>query len=280
MSSPEALPIICDVGEGPHLDAAQDRWSWIDGGGGRLHLWDGARLRTIDPGVPLALALPKQVGGWLLATHDRIADFDEEGGGLVPRPTPPLGGARFNDGKCDRLGRLWVGSMGLAGAPGLGMLYRVDGHITPMDSGFDVCNGIGFSPDDRWFYLTDTGQRLIYRYAFDLETGSLGMREMLFRFPVSMGKPDGLAVDVQGRIWSALWDGAAIACLSPGGQLLDLLPVPVPRPTSLAFAPGRMLVTTARRGLSDEQLRDAPLSGQPLVFETMVEGLAVPAFGW
>ncbi|MFV3130969.1 SMP-30/gluconolactonase/LRE family protein [Niveispirillum sp. KHB5.9] len=279
MSSPEALPVTCDVGEGPHWHPAHDRWSWIDGGGGGMHLWDGTRLRSIDPGVPLALAVPKAAGGWLLATHDRIADFTE-GGRPIPRPTPPLDGARFNDGKCDRLGRLWIGSMGLAGAPGLGTLYRVDGDIMHMDRGFDVCNGIGFSPDDRWFYLTDTGQRLIYRYAFDLKTGRLGPREMLFRFPVSMGKPDGLAVDVQGRIWSALWDGAAIACLSPDGQLLDLLPVLVPRPTSLAFAPGCMLVTTARRGLSDAQLRDTPLSGRPLVFKTAVEGLAVSVFGW
>ncbi len=269
---------VAEVGEGPHWDAAVRRWSWVDNATGRLYRRTGGGLTVIDPGVKAVAAVPKRAGGWLLAAWSGLHDFD--GQVATPRPGPRLDGVRFNDGKCDARGRFWTGTMSLSGEPGRGVLYCVAEEVTAMAEGFDVCNGLGFSPDQRWLYLVDTVPRRVWRYAFDLEAGRLGAREVFCDFPSGMGKPDGLAVDAEGHVWCAMWDGAALARLTPGGVLAETLPVPVPRPTSLAFGEGQMLVTTARKGLNDTQLRDFPLSGQPLWLPSPVAGAPLHAFAF
>ena len=268
----------CDVGEGPHWDAVARRWSWVDNVAGRIHTRIGGDLAVIDPGVRVAAAVPKRADGWLLAAWDGLYDFD--GKVAMARPGPGLSDTRFNDGKCDARGRFWVGTMSLTGETGRGALYRVAEAVTPVAEGFDVCNGLGFSPDDRWLYLVDTVPRIVYRYAFDLAAGRLGAREIFFQFPPGMGKPDGLAIDAQGDIWCAMWDGACLARLKPAGTLAETISLPLPRPTSLAFGDGEMLVTTARKGLNDDQLRDFPLSGRPLWRPSPVAGAPLHAFAF
>ena len=268
----------CEVGEGPHWNAKARQWSWVDNATDRLFLRYGDQVTLRQPGVGVVLARPRRAGGWVLAGHDGLYDY--RNGHTTPRPAPGLDGTRFNDGACDARGRLWIGTMGLAGTPGRGQLYRVTDTVTRVDDGFDVCNGIGFSPDNRCLYLVDTVPRIVYRYAFDLEAGRIGDREIFFQFPPGMGKPDGLAVDAEGSVWCAMWDGACLVRLASDGTLAQTLAVPAPRPTSLAFGVGQMLVTTARKGLSEDQLRDFPLSGQPLWLPSPVAGAPVYAFAF
>lgn len=272
---PEAIDVLCDVGEGPYWDGAARQWSWVDNAKGLIFLKNGNDIHTIDPDVKVVAAVPKASGGWLLAAYDGLYDFDE-----IARPWAGSGlsGTRYNDGKCDALGRFWVGTMSLTGEAGQGALYRVDDGISLIAFGFDVCNGLGFSPDNNWFYLTDTGQRVIYRYRFDLKAGTISDREIFFRFPPEMGKPDGLAVDDQGGIWCAMWDGAQLVRLTPGGTVAETVALPVPRPTSLAFGDGDLLVTTARAGLTTAQIEAAPLSGRPLLYPTDLKGAAAHPF--
>ncbi len=269
---------LCQVGEGPRWDAKHRRWSWVDNANGRLFVRDDSGLTGIDPGVNVVAAVPKRDGGWLLAAYDGLYDFDGERANK--RSGPALSGTRFNDGACDARGRFWVGTMSLTGAPGRGVLYRVTDEVVAMAEGFDVCNGLGFSPDNRWLYIVDTVPRVVYRYAFDVEAGAIGERSVLFQFPAGMGKPDGLAVDAEGGIWCAMWDGAALVRLTPGGALAETIAVPVPRPTSLAFGDGEMLITTARKGLTEDQLRDFPLSGQPLWLPAPAAGAKTYAFAF
>lgn len=269
---------VCEVGEGPHWDRAARRWSWVDNANGRLFVRDGGHTALIRPQVDVVAAVPRQAGGWLLAAYDGLYDFDGED--ATARPGPALSGTRFNDGACDAHGRFWVGTMSLTGQAGQGVLYRVTDDMTAMAGGFDVCNGLGFSPDDRWLYIVDTGPRLIYRYAFDLKAGVIGEREAWFQFPAGMGKPDGLAVDAEGDVWCAMWDGACLARVTSEGTLRETIGMPVPRPTSLAFGDNEILVTTARKGLSEDQLHDFPLSGQPLWLPTAVTGARRYAFAF
>ncbi len=269
---------VCEVGEGPHWDEAARLWSWIDNANGRLFIRDGESDTLITPGVNVVAAVPRKRGGWLLAAYDGLYDFDGEH--ATARPTPDLNGMRFNDGACDARGRFWVGTMSTTGEPGRGALYCVTADVTAMSQGFDVCNGLGFSPDNRWLYIVDTVPRIVYRYAFDVASGAVSAREPWFQFPPGMGKPDGLAVDIEGHVWCAMWDGACLVRLTPDGMLADVIGVPVPRPTSLAFGDGYMLVTTARKGLSEDQLRDFPLSGRPLWLPTIVTGIRSYAFAF
>ena len=274
---PEAIGPVCDVGEGPCWNTQVRQWSWVDNAHGRLYLLKDGRLELVTPGVMVVAAAPKTTLGWLLAAYDGMYDFD---GQAVLRPGPVLPATRYNDGACDARGRFWVGTMSTRGEPGRGVLYRVDDAVTAMAEGFDVCNGLGFSPDNRWLYLIDTVPRVVWRYQFDLETGALGNRDILFHFPQEMGKPDGLAVDSDGNVWCAMWDGARLVRITPNGELAETIVVPAPRPTSLAFGDGHMLVTTARKGLSEAQLATFPLSGYPLLIPTQVRGAAVYSFAF
>ncbi len=277
MSSPEAIAAVCEVGEGPHWDAGRRRWSWTDNANGRLFWLDGPDLSILRPGVDVVGAVPKSAGGWLLPAYDGLYDFDDN---AIARFGAPAARTRFNDGKCDALGRFWVGTMSVTGQAGQGALYRVAETVTAMASGFDVCNGIGFSLDNRWLYLVDTGQRLVYRYGFDLAAGMLGDRTVLFHFPPKMGKPDGMAVAEDGSLWFAMWDGACLVRLTPDGGLIETLPLPVLRPTSLAFGAGDMLITTARKGVSEADLLRYPLSGQPLLLPSSIGGAPVYDFAF
>lgn len=269
---------LCDVGEGPRWDGKRRCWSWVDNAAGTLFVRDDNGAKVIEPGVQVVAAVLKRDGGWLLTAYDGFYDFDGER--ATARLGPALADTRFNDGACDARGRFWVGTMSLSGEARRGVLYRVTGEVVAMAGDFDVCNGIGFSPDNRWLYIVDTVPRIVYRYAFDLDTGTIGKRSILFQFPTGMGKPDGLAVDAEGGIWCAMWDGAALIRLTPDGVLAETMAMPVPRPTSLAFGDGEMLVTTARKGLSEVQLRDYPLSGRPLWLPSPLAGALLYDFAF
>jgi len=136
-----------------------------------------------------------------------------------------------------------------------------------MIDDFDICNGIGWSPDERWFYVTDSGPGVIYTYAFDAGGGALGERRTFARIAAADGVPDGLAVDAEGVVWSVHWDGSAVARHNPDGAVEQL---PVPRPTRCAFGGAELstlYVTSARAGLSASTLAEAPASGSILAVD-------------
>lgn len=252
----------------------------------------GACLYDIDPStgstrrrplaVPVAALASTTSGDLLVACGDgpwRLGADDER----RRLPTPDLTAIRFNDGACDARGRFWVGSRAIDGAADGGILFRLDpdGIVQAMDRGFGVCNGLGWSPDARHFYLIDTVPRLLYRYACDPMSGALGDRVILSRFEGIAGKPDGLAIDAIGRLWVAMWYGGGIAILSPEGSLIDVLATPAPRPTSCAFGGAdlrTLIVTTATTGLDPAD--DAfGRSGDLLVYTVDTPGLATGTYG-
>ena len=215
-----------------------------------------------------SLAVPKASGGLLVATSSGLMSLDPPDKCLTPfaHPESARAGNRYNDGKCDRRGRLWIASMDMAAAPNRGNLFRVDadGSWKKMDSGFTVPNGLGFSPDGTRMYFTDTFRKTIYAYDFDLAAGAIAHRRPWLTFADADGKPDGLTVDDVGCVWVALWDAWAIARFDPEGREMQRIRVPVPRPTSCCFGDSdlaTLYVTTASVRLGEEMLASAPLSG-------------------
>ncbi|CDZ77345.1 L-arabinolactonase [Legionella massiliensis] len=189
----------------------------------------------------------------------------------------------FNDGKCDRKGRFWSGTAAKDWISPLGMLFRLvdDLSFKPMDKNFILSNGIGFSPDDSYMYFIDSLAYKSYRYRFDLEKGTITNRTDFINFPREEGIPDGMTVDAEGFLWIALWDGWCVNRYSPQGEKVGSIKLPVPRPTSLAFGNKdlrTLYITSARMGLSDEQLLQSPLSGNLFAVQTAFQGLAEPAF--
>jgi len=234
----------------------------------------------------VSVVVPRRSGGYIAATQTGFCHLDIDTGTLVPFASPNSGlpNRRFNDGKCDAMGRLWAGTLALDGTPGHDTLYRLDpdGTLHEIETGFHVCNGMGWSPDSTRFYLTDSGSRTIFVYDFDLTHGRPSNKRVLKTFDATDGKPDGLAVDADGYLWCAMWDGNALKRLTPDGRLDRTIALPVPRPTSCAFGGDdlkTLYITTARAGLSEAQLDAAPLSGSVLSLTTDVAGAPVGQYG-
>lgn len=186
-------------------------------------------------------------------------------------------GNRTNDGKCDSLGRPWIGTMDASESGYSGALYRMDpgATATRVLDGIGVSNGLDWSPDAKVLYYTDSMQRLIWRFPFDAQSGALGPKEVFVTVPEEHGCPDGLAVDSQGFIWSAHWGGWRITRYDPQGAIERVLWLPVPRVTSLCFGGAdyrTLFITSARIGLSVDVLSDAPLSGALFTYESEVAG--------
>lgn len=241
--------------------------------------------RTTPLGELVGVVVPRTSGGFIAATQSGFRTLDLPGGEMQPIAAPlHMSGRRFNDGKCDAAGRLWAGTLAIDAAPERGALYRLDTHgvLDEIESGFHICNGLGWSPDNTRFYLADSGRRTIYVYDYDLDTGTVTNKQVFARFADADGMPDGLAIDAQGHVWCAMWDGWAIKRFAPDGTLVRSIDLPVPRPTNLAFGGPQLrtlYITTARIRLSATQLAAAPLSGSLLALEVDVAGTPVGGYG-
>jgi len=281
-----AIPGSDFLAEGPHWSVAEQRLHWVDILAPAIvsgNPVDGSRSSFPMPEL-VGCVVPSKSGGFIAATETGIKTVKSGVITTLATPEADMPGNRFNDGKCDRLGRFWVGSLAINTAPGQGALWRCDpdGSVQRMDSGFHIANGLGWSPDDRTFYFTDSAKRLIYAYDFDLTRGEIANRRLFANIPEATGTPDGLAVDSEGFVWSAQWDGWCITRYDPEGRVERVINLPVPRPTSCTFGGPDMktlFVTTARIRLSAQQLTEAPLSGSILSIAVSVPGLADPVFG-
>ncbi len=255
------------LGEGPLWH--QGRLHWVDILAPALHRSDPATGEDeVTPVEELVAALaPRRGGGLVAAARSGLRALDDKGlGAVLAAPLAEGAGLRLNDGKCDRAGRFWVGSLALDSTPDAGALHRIDadGTARVMQAGLHVANGIGFSPGDRVLYLADSAAHRIDAFDFDVATGEIGNRRPFARFAEGEGVPDGLTVDAEGFVWVALWDGWRVARFAPDGRPDRVIHLPVPRPTSVAFGGegySTLFVTSARVRLSAAELTAAPLSG-------------------
>ncbi len=282
-----AIPSSALLGEGPHWLAASQSLLWVDILSPAVHLSQPASGETRCVPLPdlVGVVAPRRRGGYVAATQNGFRALDLQSGQMATLAAPAsLADSRFNDGKCDAAGRFWAGTLALDATPDRGVLYclNTDGTLREIERGFHICNGMGWSPDAKRFYLTDSGRREIYVYDFDVESGALSNKRVFATFDGSSGVPDGLAVDVDGYVWCAMWDGWSVIRLAPDGKVAEVIRLPVPRPTSCAFGGPDMktlYITSARIRLSALQLAAAPLSGSVLALQTDVAGVLVGDFG-
>lgn len=275
-------PAETKLGEGPLWWKEHGSLLFIDIKQPAILLWhpDGRTSRYPIP-AEIGCIAHRRRGGLVAALRDGL--FAVTLDPLHCEPLLPLEetlpGNRFNDGKCDPMGRLWVASMDDQESQPTGAIWRIsaDGSATRMAGGFVVGNGFGWSPDGTVMYFTDSSQRCIYAYAFDMATGNLGERRVFATVDADAGYPDGLTVDSQGGVWSAHWDGWRVTRYRPDGCVDRVIPLPVPRPTSLTFGGDhleRLFVTSASIHLTPEQRQEAPLSGALFEIKAGVCGLA------
>ena len=277
------------LGEGALWCPIEQRLWWIDISSPTLWCWECRSARVQHwplPKPPGSFALRKD-GGFLFAFRNGLATISAPGAEPKWIEGLALGEERFNDGKTDRAGRFWAGTLDRKLASPIGQLYRMEtnssGKITAraVDHGFTISNGIGWSPDDRAMYFTDTPSRRIYRYDFDAASGGISNRRVLVEAEPGHGGPDGMTVDAEGFVWSAQFDRWCVNRYAPDGRLERSVRLPVQRPTTCMFGGPRLatlFVTSARMDLSEGALAEQPHAGGVFALEPGVHGLPEPRF--
>ena len=284
------------LGESPFWHPLEQCLYYVDIPGKALFRLDsGAATPTRwslndEPGCVVPLA----GGGLLIPQRNGLWRFDPATGEYVKLLDPPYDASkrRFNDGKADAQGRLWVGTIDDARQPESALYCLRDGVFVSMKSGITTSNGLGWSPDGRSMYWADTKAHEIYRMAFDVGSGTLGEREVFARFaprgvdqPLESygGRPDGAAVDVEGGYWVAMMEGQQLLRLSPSGEVLTRVELPVRCATMPTFGGADLrtiFVTTAREKRSEAELAAQPWAGCVLKMRVPVAGLPVQFARW
>ena len=273
------------LGETPLWHAEQATLYWVDIPGKAVHALtpaSGAHRSWPMPAEPGCIALSGD--SLLVALRTGLVMLDTTTGHLAPVADAPYDTAklRFNDGRCDAAGRFWVGTIyeprDRQGATLFSVTHCVlHDHAQPAT----VSNGLGFSPDNRTLYRSDTTSHTIFAYDFDLQRGTLGARRVVREFSQDKnnnygGRPDGAAVDSEGTYWCAMFEGGRLLRLSPQGEILREIALPVRCPTMLAFGGPdlrTLYITTARNNRSEAEIAQYPLSGYLLTVDVDVPGL-------
>jgi sugar lactone lactonase YvrE len=227
----------------------------------------------------------RQRGGAIIALRSGFAYIDFCTGEVRKLASPILEepNMRFNDGRCDRRGRFWAGTLHERRHLGTAALYRLDpdGRCSQIIGGVTVSNGIAWSPDNLTMYFADSWMRTIFSFDFDLDSGTPHNRRIFAELPHGSGVPDGATVDSEGFLWSANFDGGCVTRYAPDGSVDRVIRMPVQRPTSCAFGGDDLsvlYVTSASLNLTDKQRIAAPLAGSLFAVDAGIKGLPEPRF--
>ena len=273
------------LGEGPVWDGDRSRILWVDILAGKVMegILDGDEVvvtATENLGGMVSAAVPTNSGAILLALQEELAVL-EPGGELRrgARIVSAGSGDRCNDGAVDPAGRFLVGTLALRETDTAQRLLRVehDGTVTTIDDDLTLSNGLAWSPDGNLLYSVDTLSRRIRVRDYDPGTGEVGERREHLSF--DDGYPDGICVDADGCLWIAVWGAGEVRRFSRDGAQLESVKVPAPHVSSVALVGAdldRLLITTAREGLTHDELATNPLSGHLFSVRVGTVGLATP----
>lgn len=273
------------LGEGPLWDARSQSLYWLDINNSLIFRRDAESelVKTFEmPTRVTALGL-RQGSGFVCATDKGLHFWDGKGTALEFISHPEVGkeGARFNDGKVDRAGRFWAGTMDPRNATSA--LYRLDTDLSvhKMIDGITISNGMGWSLDNTVMYYVDTLTYTVFAYDFDLQSGAISNKRVFLKVEPDSGVPDGLTVDSQGHVWVAFYDGWKVVRYKPNGSEDLRIDMPVARPTCPAFGGAELdelYITTAIDGLPPEELEKQPQAGDLFMLKPGVKGLPEPFF--
>lgn len=272
------------LGEGIQWDVETQALWWTDIQERRLLRYDWAQ-RTLE-----SFSAPERIGSFGLikgstdivaAFESGIALYDPRGGEpqWLARPDVDIPGVRFNDGRVDRQGRFWAGTMAeTEPRSGRANLYCIDsaGRAHRRESGVAISNGICWSPDGTRFFFADSPLHTIFVYDFNPEMGTISGRRVFAQIPDG-AHPDGATVDAEGCLWSAHWGAGRVVRYAPDGRVDRVLKVPASQPTCVAFGGPQLdllFVTSAREGLGGAELAGQPSAGSVFVYKIGPIGLA------
>ncbi|HQV64378.1 MAG TPA: SMP-30/gluconolactonase/LRE family protein [Anaerolineales bacterium] len=265
------------LGEGPAWDSKTQTLYWLDILEKRIYA-DTRILAQLDDLV--CCIAPRKNGNLLLGTRLGFADLNPDSVQLTVLAAldSELPTNRLNDGKCDPAGRLLAGTMDMNEKDPNGSLYSFDGkNSTRLLDKVTISNGLAWSVDHKTFYYIDTPTREVKAFDYDLATGQIANPRAAIHVPESLGWPDGMTSDTDGNLWIALWGGAQITKWNPStGKLLEQIPVPALQTSSCVFGGkdmNELYITSARKSMSETDLKKYPLSGGLFKVITNVVGM-------
>ena len=284
------MDVLCEtrdaVGESPLWSVAEQCLYWVDIEGRtiRRFAWSTGQVQSWTCEERVGCIALDAGGGLVAAMETGLFQLRLlPGGAMESTPLAAVShtrdGMRFNDGRCDRAGRFWAGTMvrDMSLAAPAGRLHRYDGRglSAPLVDGLITPNGLAFSPDGRTLYLSDSHPTVQRIWAFDLDDeGGLGRRREFVDMNVHPGRPDGAAVDAEGCYWICANDAGLVHRFTPDGRLDRSLSVPVSKPSMCAFGgPGMNLMFVTSIQPAQPSAAEAPLAGAVLVLDPGVQGL-------
>jgi len=282
------VPILdarAELGEGTLWDPVRQVLWWVD-------IW-GREIHRTDPATGCDDVFPtpeyvgcvgvREAGGLVVALASGFFFFDPESGAWTPaaRPAGMRPDVRFNDGKPDRQGRFWSGTV-FEDPPRrteyVGALYRLDPDLTchRMVDGIGSSNGLAFSPDSRTMYFADSQGGFVWAWDFDPASGDIDRRRVFIDFRDTGGCADGATVDAEGCYWTTLPESGKLSRYDPDGRLMRTIMMPTAIPTCCEFGGPDfdiLYVTSAKlRKLTE------PMAGALFALDVGVRGLPLPFF--
>ncbi|MBN3896885.1 MAG: SMP-30/gluconolactonase/LRE family protein [Nostoc sp. NOS(2021)] len=274
------------LGESPIWDSTKNLLYWVDIYNHRVHQFHPATGKNcfFDVGDVVGAIATAGADRLIMALRHHLAFLNTQTGEVTPilEIEGNLSDNRLNDGKCDSQGRFWFGSMCSLEKPQASLYrYDPDNSLHVIEIGLTISNGLGWSPDEKTFYLTDSPHKKIYAYDFNSVTGNISNRRIFVDLTNESFYPDGLTIDSEGYIWSAMWDGWCVIRFNAKGEEILRIKLPVQLPTSCTFGGDdlqTLYITTASVGLSQAEIEKSFYSGDLFALQTDVTGLSAYNF--
>lgn len=276
----------CLLGETPLWHQGQQALYWSNIMAGEVHRFtprSGEHRCWTHGFLGSGLAETRQPEQLLVVSQEGLLTLNTQTGdwckvGETPWPFDSM--MRPNEARVDPQGRLWLASMHMNESDFAGQLFSLSGDKATLAlEPLCIPNTLVWSPDSRYLYFADSKLQTMWRYPFEAGEGNLGAPEPFFSIKGQTGSIDGSAIDRDGCLWTCLWGQGRLVRLSPEGEVLREIPLPVLNPTSCCFGGPDMTtlyITSARKNVTARQLAQYPLSGSVLSLQTDVAGMLVP----
>jgi len=277
------------LGEGAIWNNIEKKLYWIDIEGKLFNVFDPLTNinKSYDTLKRIGTVVPVDASQVLVALEDGLAAINLANGSityLLDTDIHLTHNKRFNDGKCDHEGRLWVGTYSMSGIKGVSALYCITDSFDMEEkiSDVSISNGIAWNEDGSLMYYIDTPTGQVVQYDFDRKSGNIANKKTIITIPKEQGEPDGMTIDSDGMLWVALWDGFGVGRFNPlTGEMIQKIDVPVPKVTSCAFGGDNLdilYITSARVEMTEDELEKYPLSGGLFMAKTSAKGVVAHHF--
>ena len=277
------------LGEGAIWNYKTQELYWVDILGKKLNIYNPKNKSNRAFPVPyrIGTVVPQTDSTAVIGLDNGIYILNTGHGGLrqLSNVEEEILTNRFNDGKCDPNGNLWIGSMHLEETEPVASLYKVapNGETTKMLDNITISNGIVWSSDGSTMYYIDTPTSQIKAFDFNLRTSTISNERVVVEVEPADGYPDGMAIDAEDMLWVGLWNGNAVARYNPNtGKMLDKIEVPAHNVTACAFGGENLdmlYITTARIDMSEDEVAQYPLAGSIFSVKPGVKGVKSDFFG-